>query len=325
MDLGKEEFRFMITCGMTSEDKAGLAPRDSHEARDVRLGFIAAGIVVVCWSGFNIVSRLGGRSPMTPYDMAALRFAVSSVLLAPLFLISLRGAPFPLRRRLPLALCGGVGYGLLAYIGFSLAPAAHAGVLVNGGIPLATTLIGWQLFAQHPTRRSWIALAIAAGGILLIGHHAFAGSNAAQTLLGDASFLGAATLWGMYGQLIRRWQIDPRAAAANIAVLSALVYLPIYALWLPKGYALASPGQILLQAGYQGVVAGVVAATCYTYATLRIGPTRASLMLALVPPISAIAAVPLLGESLTAETALGAVLVTTGAVLGASGGSGVRR
>jgi drug/metabolite transporter (DMT)-like permease len=161
--------------------------------------------------------------------------------------------------------------------------------------------------------------------MLLIGRHAFQSADGASTLGGDACFLAAAASWGLYGQLVRRWQVDPRTAAASITVCSALLYLPIYLLCLPKGYALATTGQIALQAGYQGVIAGVVASLCYMFATLRIGPTRASLMLALVPPISACLAVPLLGEPLTLETGLGALLVTCAAIFGASGGSGVRR
>ncbi len=309
------------------------------DQRAIRRGFVAAGIVVVCWSGFNIVSRLGGRSPLTPFDLAALRFMVSGLLLLPLFLGGFRPVPasgraktelwrtggaLSWRQRLLLALAGGLGYALLAYTGFSLAPAAHAGVLVNGGIPLATTLIGWQVFGLRPTRRALLALLIAGGGFALIARHGLHMQDPWHTLQGDASFLLAAICWGFYGQLVRRWQVDPRLAASNIAVCSAAVYLPVYLLFLPSGFAFASPPQILLQAGYQGIVAGIVAASCYSYATLRIGPTRASLMLALVPPISALLAVPLLGELLTPETAVGALLVTAGAVLGATGGSGVR-
>jgi drug/metabolite transporter (DMT)-like permease len=229
-----------------------------------------------------------------------------------------------LKRRLSLAACAGIGYAVLAYIGFSLAPAAHAGVLVNGGIPLATTLIGWWVFGLRPTARAWAALSIAGVGIALIARHGMQSEHANLTLLGDLCYLLAACSWGFYGQLVRRWQVNPLAAAANINMLSLMIYTPIYLLFLPKGLFEATSAQIALQAGYQGVVAGVIAATCYAFATLRIGPTRASLMLALVPPISAIAAVPLLDEALTIETGLGAVLVTVGAVYGATGGLGIR-
>jgi drug/metabolite transporter (DMT)-like permease len=288
------------------------------------LGFAAMGIVVICWSGFNIVSRIGGKSVLTPYDLAALRFLVAAVLLSPLFIKSLGMPDLTPWRRIALASCAGLGYALLVYIGFSLAPAAHAGVLVNGGIPLATTLIGWWIFGLKPTQRAWIALGITVAGIALIGRHSLQSENATLTLVGDLFYFLAACSWGFYGQLVRRWQVNPLAASANINMVSLLIYTPIYVLFLPKGIFEATTDQILLQAGYQGIVAGVIAASCYAFATLRIGPTRASLMLALVPPISAIAAVPFLDEALTIETGLGAVLVTIGALFGASGGLGIR-
>jgi len=288
------------------------------------LGFAAMGIVVICWSGFNIVSRIGGKSVLTPYDLAALRFLVAATLLSPLFIKSLGMTDLTLWRRTALASCAGLGYALLVYVGFSLAPAAHAGVLVNGGIPLATTLIGWWIFGLKPTQRAWIALAVTGAGIALIGRHSMQSENATLTLLGDLFYFLAACSWGFYGQLVRRWQVNPLAASANINMVSLLIYTPIYVLFLPKGIFEATTDQILLQAGYQGIVAGVIAASCYAFATLRIGPTRASLMLALVPPISAIAAVPFLDEALTIETGLGAVLVTIGALFGASGGLGIR-
>ena len=56
----------------------------------------------------------------------------------------------------------------------------------------------------------------------------------------------------------------------------------------------------------------------YFRAIHNIGPQRATLMLAMVPGISAVAAVPLLKESLDAVTLAGVVLVTIGAVLGAT-------
>ena len=40
-----------------------------------------------------------------------------------------------------LAAVGGLGYGILVYIGFAFAPSAHAGVFVNGGIPFWTIVL----------------------------------------------------------------------------------------------------------------------------------------------------------------------------------------
>ena len=74
-------------------------------------GFIAAGIVVACWSGFNIVSRLGSKGVLAPFDLAAMRFGVSGLLTLPFFLYSVPPREWP--RYMVLAVFGGLGYGLL--------------------------------------------------------------------------------------------------------------------------------------------------------------------------------------------------------------------
>ena len=71
-------------------------------------GFAAAATVVVVWSGFNIVSRLGGRSPLTPYDMAALRFVFSGIVCLPFVLIRWHHLEWP--RLAVLAAFGGLSY-----------------------------------------------------------------------------------------------------------------------------------------------------------------------------------------------------------------------
>ena len=45
------------------------------------------GLAAVCiWAAFIVVSRLGVRTSLTPWDVAAIRFAVAGVLLAPYLL-----------------------------------------------------------------------------------------------------------------------------------------------------------------------------------------------------------------------------------------------
>lgn len=102
-------------------------------------GLLAALVVVLCWSGFNIVSRLGSKGVLTPFDIAALRYGVSGVIALPYFMARVPPRDWP--RYGVLALFGGLGYGLLVYSGFAFAPTAHAGVFVNGGIPFWTIVI----------------------------------------------------------------------------------------------------------------------------------------------------------------------------------------
>lgn len=304
---------------MTAQEKTHTGTEPGSRADHLKttlLGFAAAGTVVICWSGFNIVSRLGGRSPLTPFDVAALRFGISGLLLAPL-LFRLRFAA-SLPQLVVLTALGGIGYSLLVYSGFAFAPAAHAGILVNGGIPFATVLIAWLATGYRPGARALLALGVAGVGIGLIAVQSLARGNPGGEAqwLGDLLFLAAAACFAAFGLFLKRWHIRPIEATVGIACVASVLYLPVYFLFLPKALAAASVSTIALQGFYQGVIAASVAGLLYPYAVLSIGPLKASLMLALVPGISALAAVPLLGEELGATTLLGVLLVTGGAILG---------
>lgn len=285
-----------------------------------RSGYLAALIVVCCWSGFNIVSRLGGKSELTPFDMAALRFGVAGLVMSPLFIRVMRDIDHSrFVQYLAVACFGSLGYALLAYTGFAFAPAAHAGVLVNGGIPFATALIAWLFLGHKPQGRAVLALSIALAGIVMIGLQSFTHIEAgSHQWVGDLCFLAAALSWAVAGLLMRRWQLKPIDTTAMMVGLSAVIYLPVYALFLPTHLFDVSFDAILLQGVYQGIIAATMAGIFYNHANHTIGPHKASLMLALVPGITAVAAVPLLGESLTTLAICGVTLVTFGAVLGAT-------
>src|SRR5574340_1606353 len=182
---------------------AEALPVPAHR-RQLFKGFAAAAAVVVVWSGFNIVSRLGGRSPLTPFDMAAVRFVFSGIVCLPFVLVRWRRLDWP--RLAVLAALGGMTYGLFVYSGFSLAPAAHAGILVNGGIPFATALIAWLILERRPGIRSEFALLVAGGRVVLIGLHSFgqfAGAPADQWM-GDVFFLLAAVCYACFGLLLKQ-------------------------------------------------------------------------------------------------------------------------
>ena len=278
-------------------------------------GLIAAGIVVLCWSGFNIVSRVGSTGALTPFDIAALRFAVSGLLALPFFLRMVPVAEYP--RYFALAMIAGVGYSLLAYSGFAYAPTAHAGVFINGGIPFWTVILVAVTAGFHLSRRVLVALGTTSAGLLLIAGRSLFEIGDSDVWKGDVLFLIAALLWAVFGMLGRHWKVPPRSAIVGMAVISLVVYTPVYLLWLPKTIATAPMGEIVLQAVYQGIVAALLAGAMYTYACQTIGVYRASMTLAIVPGASAVGAWILLGEALTVTAIAGLALVSVGALLSA--------
>ena len=278
-------------------------------------GVLAALVTVTCWSGFNIVSRFGTKGVFTPFDMAAMRFGVAATLTMPFFLYLVPVRSWP--KYMALALFGGLGYGLLVYSGFAFAPSAHAGVFVNGGIPFWTVILTAILAGFKLSRHVYIALALSTCGLVMIAFNSMLADHAPNQWIGALLFLGAAFCWAVFGLLVRRWQIRPHHGIFGIATFAALVYLPIYYFWLPKGLLDATTGDIALQCIYQGIIAALLAAGMFSYATHKIGACEAAMMLALVPAISAIGGYFILGEDLGIVVIVGILIVSLGALLGA--------
>ncbi len=282
---------------------------------DQAKGLLAALVVVVCWSGFNIVSRFGSKGLFTPFDLAAMRYGIAGLLTLPFFVCRVPVRAWP--KYMALALFGGLGYGLFVYSGFSFAPSAHAGVFVNGGIPFWTVILVAMTTGFNLSRHTLIALGLSGCGLLMIAFDSLIAHPLAGQWRGDVLFFIAALCWATFGLLIRRWQINPLLAVCGIATFSMLAYLPVYILWLPKGIFDAGTGDIVLQCVYQGIIAALLAAGMFSYATHKIGACEAAMMLALVPALSAIGGYFILGEALTAIVILGILVVSVGALLGA--------
>ncbi len=268
----------------------------------------------------TLASSERGLSRREPFDLAALRFGVSGLFALPAFLYWVPRRDWP--RYLVLALFGGLGYAILVYAGFAFAPSAHAGVFVNGGIPFWTVLLVGALAGFRIARHVLLALTLSTCGLLLIAYDSLFLSPSGQEWIGDLLFLAAAFSWAIFGLLIRRWQVRPHLAICGIASFSLLLYLPVYLLWLPKMITHSNARELLLQGGYQGIVAALLAAGMYSYANQKIGACQASMMLALVPGVSAVGAFFILDEKLSLSIILGIAVVSFGALLGALPTSG---
>lgn len=258
------------------------------------LGAACTALVVLLFSSFTLVSRLGLTGAFSVLDLATLRFGIGGALLLPVF-VRFGLAGLPLVRALGLAALGGIGFALLAYAGFRRVPSSHAAVLLHGALPLFGALCGALILGQSFTRRRRWAIGVIALGIVAIGAARIHTEALHEALLGDALLLAASASWSVYGALVARWRVDARAAAALVAALS-LVMLAAYALASAQPLRLASGPGVATQALFQGVLIGVVSLFAYSQAVRSLGATTVALATAAVPPLTALGAIPLLGE-----------------------------
>jgi len=279
-------------------------------------GYLDAFFVILIWSGFILVSRMGGRSELLPYDVVALRFGTAAILLAPVWLFKRRVNLLD-HKMLILALTGGIGYAVLAYLGFKFAPAAHGGILLPGTLPFGTALFSWLILKERPSAWRMSGLIAIALGIVCLAIEATDGAS--SYWIGDIAFITGSAFWAVASVLVRKWKINAWDVTIGSALITAILYLPVYFLWLPKNIAAAPFETIALQAFYQGFMAVIVAMVLYMRAVASLGPAKIGLFMALVPVLAGIAAVPLLGEPLSIYIILGLVFTSLGAWLGNRG------
>jgi drug/metabolite transporter (DMT)-like permease len=301
-------------------------------SRTEKQGYAFALAAVVIWSGFILVSRIGGVSPLSSYDVIAIRYMTCASILLPVWLFKFRFQLLDIRL-LVISLIGGLAYALFAFKGFELASASHAAVLLPGLMPFFIILLSVFINNEKHRLEKWLGVALISIGVAgLLWQKMSEGEGGS---IGHLYLIGAALCWGIFSVLLKRWEIPPWKATISLALITCSIYMPVYLLWLPKNITLSSlselGGDIALQAFYQGVMATIVQMLFYVRAIQIIGPSAVGSLMAFVPLIAGFSAIVYFGEELTGALIIGLVFVSAGAclsyssVLGARGNYGALR
>jgi drug/metabolite transporter (DMT)-like permease len=284
------------------------SPTTSEYAWGTLYGLAAVSI----WAGFIVVARLGIRTSLTPWDITAIRFAVSGSLLL----------PYAIHKGLALERLGWTGLAavvagcgapmvLLANAGLLFAPAAHAGALFPGVTPLMVALLAATILREAFTFQKRIGCTLIVIGI--IGIVWGAGGNIGTTQnIGHLLFLSAGLAWACYTVAMRRARLDGLHAASLAATASLALYLPIYMYFAGTSVFRAPLSDIALQAAVQGFLTGIVALLLYGRMVSILGATSGAAFLALTPAMTALMGIPILGELPSAIDWMAIALISLG-------------
>lgn len=280
-------------------------------------GYLAALATVVIWAGFILISRLGGKTALTGWDIVALRLGTASLVLLP-FSLNFPAGTWRSLRMWAMALIGGLIFLVFVYAGFKRAPAAHGGILLPGMQPFLVTALAWLLMGSRPSRLRLFGLIPIAAGVACVAAPQLLGAHSGpSTLDGDLLLLGGSIAWATYSVLVKKWVVDAWLLTRFVALASTLVYMPLYLLWLPKGIDQVPTSMLLLQGLYQGLGPTIIAMLLFLRAVAILGAERTGALVALVPVMAGLGAVPMLGEPLTGWLVAGLLLVSGGAFISA--------
>ena len=300
------------------------------------VGLAAAAVTVLIWTSFIVIARASAAHTLLPLDIALMRILGASSVLLPWAWWRMRAerargervgslwglSPLPLRATVQAGFFGGLLYALLAYAGFFYAPAAHASVLMPGSLPLWTALLAmWLLHENIPTARALGLACIVLGDLLVGGMSLLKAFEGGEVWKGDLLFMSAASCWAAYTITARRLGLDAVRATMAITAFAFVGFVPLFALaatqgWWPTHIAQASWGELLFQAAFQGGGSVVISGITFTQMVRHFGPVRTTMITALVPGLSALGAVAVLGEPMHWNLLAGLALVTGGILLG---------
>jgi drug/metabolite transporter (DMT)-like permease len=285
-------------------------------------GYAAAVTVVLIWAAYPVATRAGVTGSFAPHDLMLLRFGVGALLFLPWVILHARAISRDAwLRGIPLTLFQGAGMAALVIVGLQFAPAHHAAALGPGIAPAWVALLGFLLFSRRPSNRMIAGAVLCALGVVALAAGGISAPDP-SVLLGDALIVSASALGSLYVLQMRRWGINAVQAAAIVTLYSALIVVPWH-LWSASGGLLhVAPFELAWQVVWQGVLIGCIALVALNHAIARLGPERASALVALVPALSAVLGLLFLGEIPSGAEIAAILAISAGVSIGASRGYG---
>jgi drug/metabolite transporter (DMT)-like permease len=299
---------------------------EARQAEPTRLlGGAAALFTVILWAAGLVATRFGVTGSLTLWDVIFLRLLLPALILLPVLLRHPPRAPSAAigRSRWPLLLAvlvsgAGLPFILTSSGGMVFAPAAHAGALMPGLMPLFAALLAALLLGERFTSSRRFGMGLMLAGAMAVGGWQVLddiGSNwIGETWRGDLMFVAAGAMWACYTIAMKKSGLGVWQAAALVYVVSFLTYLPLYLLALESRLLAAPLFEIGVQL-FQSVASGLLSMAAYGFAVRRLGAARASAFGALTPALTALLAIPLLGEWPTLITWAGIAAVSLGVAL----------
>lgn len=290
---------------------SGDAARVARE----RWGVLCGSIMALGASLSFAAARAGILGGLGAADMIFARYVVAGAIMLPLLLRnSLRDlAGLGLRRALILTALGGAPFALLQTGGYAFAPLAHGAVIAPSTVTIVSTIGAAVFLHERLSRGHVVGATIVLGGILLIGWDGLAQPAGERAWLGDLLFFASSVLWAGFTLLLRHWRVPALRATAVVAVLSFMLTTPLYLAMLGVDHLRNLPlGMLVLQGLVQGGLQGAITMVAYSQAVIFLGVSRAVLFPAIVPAMSVLVGIPIVGEIPGVLQISGLGLVTLG-------------
>ena len=279
------------------------------------LRWLGPATFLLLWSaGFAFVAL--GLPDSEPITFLALRYAIVVAVLVPILLV-LR-PPLPQRRRdwLDLVVVGlllQAAYFTLLYLALDLESSAGTVALIVSLQPILVAVLAPRVAAERVTRTRWAGLALGlAGAAAVIGSRSSVGGNSTGGLLCAAAAMVALTAGTLYERMHGSEHHPVTANAVQFTVALAVTLPPALVV---EGFRVEWTGDLAISLTYLVFANSLVSITLLLMMMRRDEASRVSALFFLVPPLAALIAWALLGESLPAVAWFGMAVAAAGVAI----------
>ncbi len=258
------------------------------------------------------------RQEMGPVAMGFWRWSLALALILPVCWSELKAKWSVVRthwwRLSLLGMLGAVAFNTMVYVGLQYTETTNS-TLFNSIVPIYIVVISWLVLGERISYRQAIGIALSVFGVFTIVTRGDPLSLFEIDFnVGEIWIVIAMLLWAIYTILLR-WRPRELSAIAFLAamlLLSLPVLLPFYGweLHARGGFAMSLP--TLATLAYYATVPSVLAYLMWNRGVAQVGPTRAGLIIHLLPVFTVVLAVVFLDEKLHAFHYLGAMCVFGG-------------
>ena len=275
-------------------------------------------VAAVGWGTGGIAVRAAFGEGVGPWTLIAVRVGIAAILV--IGLLALKGLRVPDRLTLKVGIVMAITNLIIPYVLFTFAyDEASAGFvgLFAALIPLATAIYAnFMLDNERLTRGKLIGLFIGFSGVaaLLISGDSGLGADGRPLVAAVLAIVSVVAI-GYAGAYAKRYagQYDPIELTGLQFSLSAVVLIPAMLVFEGIPHSLTAPGWALIL--YMAIASTFLPFYLY-YRLLESMPvTTVSLIGYLVPLVSLIGGVLLLGEQIEAGIVIGGALILTGMIV----------
>jgi drug/metabolite transporter (DMT)-like permease len=277
--------------------------------------FLVPGLFVFLWSTGFIFGKIG-VAYAEPFTLLSIRFAVVTLLMLAIALAT--AAPWPASTRqtghyavVGVLLHGGYLGGIFAALEVGLSPAVAA--LIVGLQPLLTATVVGPLLGERVTPRQWLGLALGFAGVVMVlsSKLAFDRAGLAGIAFATLSLVGitGATLYQKRYCAAMDWR-----SGAVVQYAAAAVAVAVVALLTEQGRVLWT-GDFIFAMTWLVLVLSVGAVGLLNLLIRRGAAARVASLFYLVPPMAALEAYLIFGETLGPAALVGMGLAAIGVAM----------